>query len=204
MDNKDFNIRIKKLREKKGLSQDELANLSGLSLRTIQRIERNETNPLGDTKRKILKILKSYPDADFNSEPEPKMIEKDDFLNTLMIKYQYLLILNIFSLLLISVGLSGLEGFLFFGLVVGFLSLVLLSMSAVYHLKKQGFKRGFKYLTFSLTSILIYFFIVSWFIPFKTVQNTTINGVTTRIDRNPITGKTDTAIIKDKSVVNYK
>ena len=204
MDNKDFNIRIKKLREKKGLSQDELANLSGLSLRTIQRIERNETNPLGDTKRKILKILESYPDTDFNNELEPKVIEKNDFLKTLIIKYQYSLILYIFSLLLISVGLSGLTGVLFFGFVVGFLSLGLLSMSTVYHLKKKGFKRGLKYLTFSLTSILIYFFIVLWFIPFKTVQNTTINGVTTRIERNPITGKTDTTIIKDKRDINYK
>ena len=204
MSNKDFNNRIKELRKKKGLSQDELANLSGLSLRTIQRIEGNETNPLGDTKRKILKILESYPDTDFNSESELKAIEKNDFLKTLMIKYQYSLILYIFSLLLVSVGLSGLTGFLFFGFVVGFLSLGILSMSTVYHLKKKGFKRGLKHLTFSLTSILIYFFIVSWFIPFKTVQNMTTNGVTTRIERNPITGKTDTTITRDKNDMNYK
>lgn len=201
MSNKEFNNRIKELREKKGLSQEELANLSGLSLRTIQRIERNETNPLGDTKRKILKILESCQDTDFGDEP--KVNERNDFLKTLMLKYQYPLVLYILSVLLISAGLSGMSGILVFGFIFGFLSIIILVMSSVYHVKKKGFKYGLKYLTFSLVSILIYFFMISWFIPFKTIQNTTINGVTTRIERNPITGKTDTTIINEKQNTTY-
>jgi transcriptional regulator with XRE-family HTH domain len=41
--------RIKELRSRKGWSQEELAERSGLSLRTIQRIENGETEPRGDS-----------------------------------------------------------------------------------------------------------------------------------------------------------
>lgn len=41
--------RIKELRSRKGYSQEELAERSGLSLRTIQRIENGETEPRGDS-----------------------------------------------------------------------------------------------------------------------------------------------------------
>ena len=41
--------RLKELRNRKGLSQEQLAEDSCLSLRTIQRIEKNETVPRGDT-----------------------------------------------------------------------------------------------------------------------------------------------------------
>lgn len=194
MSNKEFSDRIKELREKKGLSQDELANLSGLSLRTVQRIERNETNPLGDTKRKVLRILESHPDTDFSNESD--LNEKNDFLITVIKKYQYPLIMYIFSLLLISVGLSGLTGILLLGFIIGFISIVILAMSTVYHLKKKSFKQGLIFLMFSLTSLLIYIFMILWFVPIKSVQNTSTNDVTISIERNLITGKSDTTIIK--------
>jgi transcriptional regulator with XRE-family HTH domain len=41
--------RIKELRSRRGYSQEELAERSGLSLRTIQRIENGETEPRGDS-----------------------------------------------------------------------------------------------------------------------------------------------------------
>jgi transcriptional regulator with XRE-family HTH domain len=41
--------RIKEIRSRKGYSQEELAERSGLSLRTIQRIENGETEPRGDS-----------------------------------------------------------------------------------------------------------------------------------------------------------
>ncbi|GAK75259.1 hypothetical protein JCM19296_837 [Nonlabens ulvanivorans] len=55
--------KIKEIRLKKGMSQEELATDSQVSLRTIQRIENNENEPRGKTlqlfvKRLIL-ILKS-------------------------------------------------------------------------------------------------------------------------------------------------
>ncbi|WP_109831793.1 helix-turn-helix domain-containing protein [Reichenbachiella versicolor] len=50
--------RIKELRNRKGLSQEELAEMSELSLRTIQRIENGQTEPLGDSLKKIAFALK--------------------------------------------------------------------------------------------------------------------------------------------------
>jgi transcriptional regulator with XRE-family HTH domain len=48
MNNLHLAQRIKELRNRKGMSQEFLAEESGLSLRTIQRIENSETVPRGD------------------------------------------------------------------------------------------------------------------------------------------------------------
>lgn len=48
---------LKKLRQSKGFSQEDLAETSGLSLRTIQRIEANETIPRGDSLQKLSSAL---------------------------------------------------------------------------------------------------------------------------------------------------
>ena len=45
--------KLKELRKSKGFSQEELAYKCGLSLRTIQRIENCESEPRGDTLRRI-------------------------------------------------------------------------------------------------------------------------------------------------------
>ncbi len=45
--------RIKVLRNRKGFSQEELADKTGLSLRTIQRIENGETEPRGDSLKRL-------------------------------------------------------------------------------------------------------------------------------------------------------
>lgn len=49
--------RIKNLRLQAGFSQEELAIKSGLSLRTIQRIENRETEPRGDSLQRISRAL---------------------------------------------------------------------------------------------------------------------------------------------------
>ena len=49
--------KIKELRNRKRLSQEELAEKSELSLRTIQRIENGQTEPLGDSLKKIAAAL---------------------------------------------------------------------------------------------------------------------------------------------------
>jgi transcriptional regulator with XRE-family HTH domain len=54
--------RIKELRSRRGLSQEELAERSGLSLRTIQRIENGETDPRGDSLRRLADSLGTSPD----------------------------------------------------------------------------------------------------------------------------------------------
>jgi transcriptional regulator with XRE-family HTH domain len=49
--------RIKDLRSRRGYSQEELAERSGLSLRTIQRIENDETEPRGDSLTRLAAAL---------------------------------------------------------------------------------------------------------------------------------------------------
>jgi transcriptional regulator with XRE-family HTH domain len=55
-------IRLKELRNQKGMSQEVLADESGLSLRTIQRIENGETNPTGDSLKRLSSALNLNPD----------------------------------------------------------------------------------------------------------------------------------------------
>ena len=54
--------RVKELRDKKGLTQELLAEESGLSLRTIQRIENNESTPRGDSLKRLAVALNTSPD----------------------------------------------------------------------------------------------------------------------------------------------
>ena len=54
--------RIKELRKQKGMSQEYLAEESGLSLRTIQRIENGETNPTGESLKRLSNALNVNPD----------------------------------------------------------------------------------------------------------------------------------------------
>lgn len=49
--------KLKELRKKKGLSQEELAESASINLRTIQRIENNENEPRGNTLNQICKVL---------------------------------------------------------------------------------------------------------------------------------------------------
>lgn len=57
MKNKKLATRIKALRSRKGFSQEELSERSGLSLRTVQRIENGETEPRGDSLKRLAKAF---------------------------------------------------------------------------------------------------------------------------------------------------
>lgn len=62
MNNQNLAIRIKDLRNRKGFSQEQLSEESKLSLRTIQRIEKGESTPRGDTLIKLTQSLGVTPD----------------------------------------------------------------------------------------------------------------------------------------------
>lgn len=62
MKNKELAQKIKTLRNRKGFSQEELAEKSGLSLRTIQRIENGETEPRGDSLKRLALVFGVSPD----------------------------------------------------------------------------------------------------------------------------------------------
>lgn len=62
MNNLNISQRVKELRNRKGMSQEFLADESGLSLRTIQRIENGESVPRGDTLKRLAVALETSPD----------------------------------------------------------------------------------------------------------------------------------------------
>jgi transcriptional regulator with XRE-family HTH domain len=57
METKDLAKNLKKLRVTRGMSQEYLADESRVSLRTIQRIENNESEPTGETIKRIANAL---------------------------------------------------------------------------------------------------------------------------------------------------
>lgn len=62
MKNSELQKRVIEQRIKKGMSQEELAYKSQLSLRTIQRIENGETDPRGDTLKRLAAVFQITPD----------------------------------------------------------------------------------------------------------------------------------------------
>lgn len=62
MKNTELAKKIKELRSRKGMSQEELAEASGLNLRTIQRIENGETEARGDSMKRLARALHVNPD----------------------------------------------------------------------------------------------------------------------------------------------
>ena len=62
MKNFELQKRVRAQRIKKGISQEELADQSRLSLRTIQRIENGETAPRGDTLKRLAVALQVSPE----------------------------------------------------------------------------------------------------------------------------------------------
>ena len=62
MNKAELSNRVKELRLQKALSQEQLAENAGLSLRTIQRIENGETEARGDTLKRLINALNTTPD----------------------------------------------------------------------------------------------------------------------------------------------
>lgn len=62
MKNKFLSEKVKELRKRKGFSQEELSETSGLSLRTVQRIESGETEPNGETIKRVSNALNVNPE----------------------------------------------------------------------------------------------------------------------------------------------
>ncbi len=68
--------KIKEIRKKKGLSQEELSEAAKINLRTIQRIEKNESEPRGSTLNLICQALGTNVEdlLDFGKEADKNYI----------------------------------------------------------------------------------------------------------------------------------
>lgn len=76
---------VKDLRKRKGLSQEDLAKESGLSLRTIQRVENGESEPTGETIKRISSVLNITPDELLYWHSD-----KENLRKTVKTKFEYL------------------------------------------------------------------------------------------------------------------
>ncbi|WP_298759468.1 helix-turn-helix domain-containing protein [uncultured Psychroserpens sp.] len=79
MDKNQLAKRVKELRNLKGMSQEFLAEESGLSLRTVQRIENGESNPTGES----LKRLSDALNVNLDELIDWAIIEDNKYLNYL-------------------------------------------------------------------------------------------------------------------------
>ena len=61
MENQNLAKKVKELRKRKSLSQEELAKNAGLSLRTVQRVENGETIPTAETLKRLALVLDVAP-----------------------------------------------------------------------------------------------------------------------------------------------
>jgi transcriptional regulator with XRE-family HTH domain len=94
MDNSYLAQRVKRLRIQKGMSQEFLAEESGLSLRTIQRTENGESNPTGDSLIRLANALNVTPDEimDWSLKEDKKYLT---FLNLSALTFLFFPLLGI-------------------------------------------------------------------------------------------------------------
>jgi transcriptional regulator with XRE-family HTH domain len=85
MDNHYLAQRVKELRKRNALSQDDLAKNSGLSLRTIQRVENGETIPTAETLKRLALVLDVAP-----IELTDFLIDGETAKQKVKTKYEYL------------------------------------------------------------------------------------------------------------------
>ena len=85
MNNEKLSQSVKELRKEKSFSQEELAKKSGLSLRTIQRLENGETEPTGETLKRISAVLDLTPNELLDWGNQKEILKK-----TIKTKYEYL------------------------------------------------------------------------------------------------------------------
>lgn len=90
--------KIKEVRKSKGLSQEELAELSSVNLRTIQRIENNKTESRGKTLNLICNALQ----IDMQEIKKISNVEKSKSTLADIINLIYLILLNLLLMFIIG------------------------------------------------------------------------------------------------------
>jgi uncharacterized Tic20 family protein len=130
MRNTGLSIKIKALRIRNGLSQEQLASIAQINLRTVQRIEAGESEPRGDTFKRLASALNVTLDELIN------WVEKED--------KGYLMVLNLSALSYLAFPL--------FGIIVP-MAIWMLKKDKIKHLAETGRRL----INFQITWCLIIF-----------------------------------------------
>jgi len=95
--------KLKEIRELKNLTQEELAESSGISVRTIQRIEAG-TTPKGYTLRSLSQtlgieenVLQNIPEESIQEQPTEKQLTEEK-AKEILINYSFIKIINLSSI----------------------------------------------------------------------------------------------------------
>jgi len=77
---------VKALRLRKGLTQSQLANASGMQLTQVSRIENNDTDPKASTLNKIIAALGCTANDIFNEPGETQKMSLEDFIDAMDVR----------------------------------------------------------------------------------------------------------------------
>lgn len=159
MANTELSKRIKELRLKRGMSQDQLADISGLSLRTVQRVESGQNIPRGDTLSRLASALQVSTEEIVelqnleNDHDSPTDKDSTNFFDDWKRPIFYYL-LSI-CILVIS-GLFRSNIILMICSVLCVIGLFMLIYSTIYQLSKRRWKAGLLTLIIVLISVFGY------------------------------------------------
>lgn len=159
MANTELSKRIKELRLKRGMSQEQLADISGLSLRTVQRVESGQNIPRGDT----LSRLASAFQVSTEEITELQNIEDDQYsptgkgLTNFFDNWKRLIYIYFLSVFILSIGIY------FNNILIGWtwlfvcvIELLILSYSIIYQFSKKRWMAGVLTSLIVLISLLLF------------------------------------------------
>lgn len=155
--------RIKELRKQHAYSQEDLAGKTGLSLRTVQRIENNEVEPRGYSLRKIAEVFQVSPNEilDWGLQEDKGLLIGLNLSTLAFLVVPFLGIL--FPLVIWISGKNRIKGMDQLGkkilnfLLTYFLFYIITGFSALYKLLYN--EKGIEIVSFTSLSILFVYFL---------------------------------------------
>ena len=157
-----LSARVKDLRKQKGMSQEILAEESGLSLRTVQRIENGESNPTGDTLKRLSNALQVNPDelVDWTIKEDKEYLI---FLNLSALSFIFFPLLGILVPFImwtskkdkiINVNKAGID---LINFEITWTIMLILIPFSLFLFTKSGLLENLTFSTFTIVSMMMYF-----------------------------------------------
>ncbi|MCH8080720.1 MAG: helix-turn-helix domain-containing protein [Proteobacteria bacterium] len=157
-----LSARVKDLRKQKGMSQEILAEESGLSLRTVQRIENGESNPTGDTLKRLSNALQVNPDelVDWTIKEDKEYLI---FLNLSALSFIFFPLLGILVPFImwtskkdkiINVNKAGID---LINFEITWTIMLILIPFSLFLFTKSGLLENLTFSTFIIVSMMMYF-----------------------------------------------
>jgi len=177
MANTELSKRIKELRIKRGMSQDQLADISGLSLRTIQRVESGDNTPRGDTLSRLATALQVTTEEiiDLQNIAHNQINSADNGSKRFFDDWKRPIIYYLLSIGILVISLLFESNiFLKISLVLCMIGILILVYSTIYQFSMKRWKVGF--FTSAIVLLSIFGFSV-----FNTFKVTKVQGVQTTV-----------------------